>query len=113
MRQLQCCTAKVQQKKSEETAKKTFSENSLGSALPSISIRKEQIQNNFTIIDLIIMSNLENSKSEIRRLIKGNGVKINNKTINDEKLIISQKLFKENLIKLSLGKKRHIKVKII
>ena len=100
-------------KKSEETAKKTFSENSLGSALPSISLRKEQIQNNFTIIDLIIMSKLEISKSEIRRLIKGNGVKINNKTINDEKLIISQKLFKENLIKLSLGKKRHIKVGII
>ncbi len=100
-------------KKSEETAKKTFSENSLGSALPSISIRKEQIQNNFTIIDLIIMSKLENSKSEIRRLIKGNGVKINNKTVNDEKLIISQKIFKENVIKLSLGKKRHIKVEII
>ncbi len=100
-------------KKSEETAKKTFSENSLGSALPSISIRKEQIQNNFTIIDLIIMSKLEISKSEIRRLIKGNGVKINNKTINDEKLIINQKLFKENFIKLSLGKKRHIKVEII
>ncbi len=100
-------------KKSEETAKKTFSENSLGSFLPSISIRKEQIQNNFTIIDLIIMSKLEISKSEIRRLIKGNGVKINNKSINDEKLIISEKLFKENLIKLSLGKKRHIKVEII
>ena len=100
-------------KKSEETAKKTFSENSLGSALPSISIRKEQMQNNFTIIDLIIMSKLEISKSEIRRLIKGNGVKINNKTINDEKLIINQKLFKENFIKLSLGKKRHIKVEII
>ncbi len=100
-------------KKSEETAKKTFSENSLGSALPSISIRKEQIQSNFTIIDLIIMSKLEISKSEIRRLIKGNGVKINNKTINDEKLIINQKLFKENFIKLSLGKKRHIKVEII
>ena len=100
-------------KKSEETAKKTFGENSLGSALPSISIRKEQIQNNFTIIDLIIMSKLETSKSEIRRLIKGKGVKINNKTINDEKLIISQKLFIENIIKLSLGKKRHIKVEII
>ena len=97
----------------QSTAKKTFSENSLGSALPSISIRKEQIQNNFTIIDLIIMSKLENSKSEIRRLIKGNGVKINNKTVNDEKLIISQKIFKENVIKLSLGKKRHIKVEII
>ena len=100
-------------KKSEETAKKTFSENSLGSALPSISLRKEQIQNNFTIIDLIIMSKLETSKSEIRRLIKGNGVKINNKTIDNEKLIINQGLFKENIIKLSLGKKRHIKVEFI
>ncbi len=100
-------------KKSEETAKKTFGENSLGSALPSILIKKKQIQNNLTIVDLIILSKLEKSKSEIRRLIKGNGVKINNKTINDEKLIISEEFFKENIVKLSLGKKRHIKVEMI
>ena len=99
-------------KKCEETAKKTFSENSFGSALPSISIDKNQI-NNLTIIDLVILSKLENSKSEIRRLIKGNGVKINNKTINDEKLILSEKFFQKNIIKLSLGKKRHIKVEKI
>ena len=96
-------------KKCEETAKKTFSENSLGSALPSISIDKNQL-NNLTIIDLVILSKLESSKSEIRRLIKGNGVKINNKTINDEKLILTKKFFQKNTIKLSLGKKRHIKV---
>ena len=96
-------------KKCEETAKKTFSENSLGSALPSISIDKNQL-NNLTIIDLVILSKLENSKSEIRRLIKGNGVKINNKTINDEKLILGKKFFQKNTLKLSLGKKRHIKV---
>ena len=51
------------------------------------------------------MSKLENSKSEIRRLIKGNGVKINNQTISDEKMLITKTLFKDNLIKLSLGKK--------
>ena len=98
--------------KSEETAKKTFSENSLGSALPSISVNKSQIDN-LNIIDLIVLSKLESSKSEIRRLIKGNGVKINNKTVNDEKLIVSKNFFQENKIKLSLGKKRHIKVKLI
>jgi len=98
-------------KKSEETAKKTFSENSLGSALPSISINKNQL-NNLDIVDLVILSKLENSKSEIRRLIKGNGVKINNKTINDEKLIVNKKLFQENTMKLSLGKKRHIKIEL-
>ena len=99
-------------KKSEETAKKTFSENSIGSALPSITIKKNQLSEKLTIVDLIILSKLEKSKSEIRRLIKGSGVKINNQVINDEKLMISEKLFENNTIKLSLGKKRHIKVEI-
>ena len=99
-------------KKSQETAKKTFSENSIGSALPSIKIKKNQLSDKLTIVDLIILSKLEKSKSEIRRLIKGSGVKINNQVINDEKLIINEKLFKNDTIKVSLGKKRHIKVEI-
>jgi len=101
---------KKEAKASEETAKKTFSENSLGSELPSISINKKQLDKKLNIIDLIILSRLEISKSEIRRLIKGNGVKINNQLINDEKLVITKELFKDNFIKLSLGKKRHVKV---
>ncbi|MDC0059941.1 tyrosine--tRNA ligase [bacterium] len=99
-------------KKSEETAKQTFADNSLGKNLPSISIDKNDLNVKLNIIDLIILSKLENSKSEIRRLIKGNGIKINNKVVSDEKLIITKDLFQDNLIKLSLGKKRHIKVKI-
>jgi tyrosyl-tRNA synthetase len=99
-------------KASEETAKKTFSENSLGSELPSILINKNQLDKKINIIDLILLSKLETSKSEIRRLIKGNGVRINNQVITDEKLIIIKNLFKDNIIKLSLGKKRHIKVEL-
>jgi tyrosyl-tRNA synthetase len=99
-------------KASEKTAKKTFSENSLGSELPLVSISKNQLDKGLNIIDLIILSRLENSKSEIRRLIKGNGVKINNQSITDEKLIITNNLFKDNSIKLSLGKKRHFKVEL-
>ena len=97
---------------SEQAAKEAFSGNSLGSNLPSVKIETKQLENNINIIDLIILSKAENSKSEIRRLIKGSGVKINNQVINDEKLIISEKLFEDNTIKLSLGKKRHIKVEI-
>ena len=99
-------------KASEETAKKTFSENSIGSELPSISINKNQLDERLNIIDLIMLSKLESSKSEIRRLIKGNGIKINNETITDEKLIITEELFKNKFIKISLGKKRHIKVNL-
>ena len=99
-------------KNSEETAKKTFTDNLMGDNLPSISISEKELEGKITSIDLIILSKLESSKSEIRRLIKGNGIKINNQVITDEKLIITKDLFQDNLIKLSLGKKRHIKVKL-
>ena len=99
-------------KLAEETAKKTFEENSTGSGLPTISINQKKLSEKINIIDLVVLSKLENSKSEIRRLIKGNGIKINNQVINDEKFSITKELFSENFIKLSIGKKRHIKVKL-
>ena len=64
------------------------------------------------IIDLIILSELETSRSEIRRLIKGNAIKLNDKTISDEKLIITIELFHNDYLKLSIGKKRHIKIEL-
>ena len=97
-------------KNSEETAKKTFRDNSMGENLPSISISEKEIKEKMTVVDLIVLSKLESSKSEIRRLIKGNGIKINNQGITDEKLIVTRNLFQDNLIKLSIGKKKHIKV---
>ena len=103
---------KQEAKKSEETAKQTFSNNSLGDTLPSVSINEKQLKDKITLIDLIVLSKLETSKSEIRRLIKGNGIKINNQIITDERLIITKDLFRDDLIKLSLGKKKHIKVEL-
>ena len=99
-------------KNSELAAKEAFSGNLLGSNLPSIKIKSKDLDNEVNIIDLVILSKLENSKSEIRRLIKGNAIKINDKVISDEKLIIKKKLFKNNYLKLSVGKKRHIKIEI-
>ena len=99
-------------KSSEDTAKQTFSDNSLGNNLPSVSINPKHLKDKMTLIDLIVLSKLESSKSEIRRLIKGNGIRINNQIINDEKLIITENIFKNNLFKLSLGKKKHIRVEL-
>ena len=99
-------------KTSEQTAKKTFYENSIGSSLPSILLNKKQLNSKINIIDLIILSKLETSKSEIRRLIKSKGVKINNNIVNNGKLLITKELFEDNFIKLSLGKKRHVKVNL-
>ncbi len=99
-------------KNSEQAAKEAFSGNSLGSNLPSIKINSKNINNKLDIIDLVILSKLEKSKSEIRRLIKGNAVKINDKVVSDEKLIVTNELFNENYLKLSIGKKRHLKIEL-
>ena len=95
---------------SEQAAKEAFSGDLSGENLPSIKIKSEDIDKKLTIIDLVILSKLENSKSEIRRLIKGNAVKLNNKIISEEKLIINDELFQNNYLKLSIGKKRHLKI---
>jgi tyrosyl-tRNA synthetase len=99
-------------KNAEQAAKEAFSGNTLGSSLPSIKIDSKNIDNKFDIIDLIILSKLEKSKSEIRRLIKGSGVKINDEIVSDEKLVITNNFFNENYLKLSIGKKRHLKIEL-
>ena len=96
----------------EKIAKETFSENSSGSNLTSFKIQKSTLDNKMNIIDLIILSGLENSKSEVRRLISGNAIKINNEIIKDQNFQINQGLLKNNFIKLSIGKKRHLKIEI-
>ncbi len=97
---------------SEQAAREAFSGKSLGSNIPSIKIKMADLEKQINIIDLVILSKLENSKSEIKRLIKGNAVKLNNEIILNEKLIIKKELFNENYLKLSIGKKRHLKVEL-
>ena len=96
----------------EKIAKETFSDNSSGSNLPSIKIKKNILEKKINIIDLIVLSKLETSKSEIRRLVKGNAIKIDNRIIENEKFLIENKLFNEGYIKLSIGKKRHLKIEL-
>ena len=99
--------------KAQETAKKTFESGSIGSDLPSIKFTKKEIESGINLIDLVIASKLLNSKSEVRRTIKNRGIKINNEIIDDEKLIVSKEYFdKENFLKLSHGKKKHVIIKI-
>ena len=96
-------------KKSENLAKNTFKENSTGENLPGIKVNNDILSKN--IVELISFVNKDISKSEIRRLIKSNGIKLNNETVLDEKYIIDPNLFSDKgFIKLSIGKKRHFKI---
>jgi len=99
---------------SEKTAQKTFGDKSIGKNLPVLKVEKKIIINGINILDLVIKTELANSKSEIRRMIKNNGLKINNEVVNDETKTIGQNNFdQDNNMKVSHGKKQHVIVKII
>jgi len=97
--------------KAEQTAINTFEKKSIGEDLPSIKLKKENFLNGINIIDVVIASNLLTSKSEVRRMIKNKGIKINNMPVQNDLLNVSTNDFeKEGFFKLSIGKKKHIKV---
>jgi len=101
-------------KDSEATAKRTFNDRSVGKDLPTIKIKRNQISNGINILDLVLLTKLGNSKGEVRRMIKNNGLKINNETISDENKIFYEVSFNQNnAMKVSHGKKQHVIVKII
>ena len=101
-------------KDSEATAKKTFKDKSIGKNLPVIRVKINQIVNGINILDLVILTKLCNSKGEVRRVIKNNGLKINNETItNENKIFYKDNFDNDKGMKVSHGKKQHVIVKII
>ncbi len=101
-------------KDSELTAQKTFGNKSIGKNLPIIKVKRNIIISGINILDLVIQTKLGNSKSEVRRMIKNNGLKINNEVVTDETKTINQNDFdQDNNMKVSHGKKQHVIVKII
>jgi len=101
-------------KDSESTAQKTFGDKSIGKNLPVVKIKKLIISNGVNILDIVLQCKLANSKSEVRRIIKNNGLKINNEVVTDESKIININNFdNDNNMKVSHGKKQHVIVKII
>ena len=97
--------------KSFNQAKKIFSDNSSDEGLPILKVDKDEIKDK-NLSDLILAVKLENSKSEIKRLIRSSGIKINNSKVTEDLPFLKIDLENKNFFKLSIGKKKHFKIVI-
>ena len=104
---------KVASKKAEQTAKETFEDKGLGVDLPEIKIKTKDLENGIGILDFLAKNKIMHSKSEARRAIANKGLKINNLLEIDDKKNIQLSDFKDKMLKISYGKKKHYIVKII
>ncbi|KQM32841.1 tyrosine--tRNA ligase [Rhizobium sp. Leaf68] len=95
-----------------ETARKTFEEGALSDNLPSIEVPKTDLEAGIGLLSLIVRAGLAGSNGEARRHVQGGAVRINDESVSDErKLIGAGEVTADGVIKLSLGKKKHILVR--
>jgi len=91
-----------------ETARRTFEEGALAETLPTVEIPGGKLEP-LSVLDAAVHVGLVSSKSEARRQIKGGGLKVNDVAVADEKMVLTARdLTPQGVIKLSLGKKRHV-----
>ena len=97
--------------KAMETSKKTFDDKSFDENLPTLELEHNKI-GNIKLRDILIEINFASSNSDYKRNIQNSAYKINNLTIDDENLVLSQNHFENNKVKISFGKKKHYLIKI-
>jgi tyrosyl-tRNA synthetase len=97
-----------------ETARKTFEEGALASDLPTVTIAKQDLAAGLGVLTAFASALLVKSNGEARRQIQGGGLKVNDVTVTDEKAVLTARdLTGDGVIKLSLGKKKHVLLKAV
>jgi tyrosyl-tRNA synthetase len=95
-----------------ETARRTFEEGALADTLPTVEIPRAKLEAGLGVPAAFVEAGLVSSNSEARRHVKGGGLKVNDVTVTDEKMVLTlDHLTAAGVIKLSLGRKRHVLLK--
>ncbi|SCX77966.1 tyrosine--tRNA ligase [Rhizobium sp. NFACC06-2] len=95
-----------------ETARKTFEEGALAENLPSIEVPASELEAGLGVLSLIVRAGLAGSNGEARRHVQGGAVKINDIGVSDERQTVgSSEITRDGVIKLSVGKKKHVLVR--
>jgi len=95
-----------------ETARKTFEEGTIAGDLPTLEIPRSELDAGAPALGLFVKAGLVASNGEARRQIKGGGLRINDAPVTDEKVNLTPKdLTSEGVVKLSMGRKKHVLLK--
>jgi tyrosyl-tRNA synthetase len=95
-----------------ETARTTFEQGEIAASLPTVKVPRADLDKGLGVLNASLLAGFVQSTGEARRQIKGGGLKVNDQSVADEKRILTlADLTPEGVIKLSLGKKRHVLIR--
>jgi tyrosyl-tRNA synthetase len=94
------------------TARTTFEEGGLAESLPTEEVARSNLENGLSVLEAYVLLHLVASKGEARRQIRNGGLRVNDVVVADENRVLTARdLTREGVIKLSLGRKRHVLLK--
>jgi tyrosyl-tRNA synthetase len=92
-----------------KTARQTFEEGVIAETLETAKVPIATLETGLSVLEAYVLAHLVVSKGEARRQIKGGGLRVNDAVVTDEQMMLTPAhLTQEGVIKLSVGKKRHI-----
>jgi tyrosyl-tRNA synthetase len=95
-----------------ETARRTFEEGAVAETLPTVDIARAELEGGLGVLAAFVKAGLVASNGEARRQIKNGGLRVSDDAVTDEKMMLTPAhLTPQGVIKLSLGKKRHVLLK--
>jgi tyrosyl-tRNA synthetase len=96
------------------TAATTFEQGGLATGLPTVEIKRSDLEAGIGVLAASVIAGLAASNGEARRHIEGGGLRVNDAAVSDVKARLSGgDVTQEGVIKLSLGRKRHVLLKPI
>jgi tyrosyl-tRNA synthetase len=94
------------------TARTTFEEGGIGAKLPTIEVPRAELKAGITVLNAFVRAELAASNGEVRRAIANNAVLVNDKRVTTEKAMLGEAdVSADGVVKLSLGRKRHVLLK--
>jgi tyrosyl-tRNA synthetase len=102
------CHGRAEATRAAETARQTFEGAGVSADLPSVDVAREELAKGLSVLAAFTRAGLTSSNGDARRQIAGGGLRVNDEAVADEKLHLKEDHLRDGVIKLSLGRKKHV-----
>jgi tyrosyl-tRNA synthetase len=94
------------------TARTTFEEGGVGANLPTVEVARSEVSAGLGVLAAFVKAGLATSNGEARRAIANNAILVNDVRVTSDKAVVGEAdVSAEGVVKLSLGRKRHVLLK--
>jgi len=93
------------------TAQETFEQGTLAQGLPTVEIAAAELAAGLGVLTAFVRAGLVKSNGEARRQIAGGGLRVNDVIIAQDDWKLTAADVRDGVVKLSLGRKRHVLLK--